>query len=174
MNSLPTVLSGKPLLVIAINSPSLSMSTYAQYITDELNEWRGRQVWIVLMDVEFTSADFCKSKWVFHSSLRKKLKKKFFFGYMAFPRTEIKPMCHAVETWSITTGLPRKSCQTHKIFKNNLHSKLEDNKPNYCWSLDINFKWVYYSLDMKFIVHQLVLLKKVRMRWPLFRKYNYL
>ena len=62
MNSLPTVLSGKPLLVIAINSPSLSMSTYAQYITDELNEWRGRQVWIVLMDVEFTSADFCKSK----------------------------------------------------------------------------------------------------------------
>ena len=71
--------------------------------------------------------------------------------------------------WSLTIGLPRKSCQTQKICKNNLHSKLEDNKiikPSYCWSLDINFKWVYYSLDMKFIVRQqLVLLKKTaRMR----------
>ena len=44
------------------------------------------------------------------------------------PRPEIKPMCPAVEMCSLTTGLPRKSCQTHKIFKNNLHSKLEDNK----------------------------------------------
>ena len=55
------------------------MSTYAQYITDELNEWPGRQVRIVLMGVEYISADFCKSKWIFHSSLRKKLKKNFFF-----------------------------------------------------------------------------------------------
>lgn len=45
--------------------------------------------------------------------------------------------------------------------KNNLHSKLEDNKIirlNYCWSLDINFKWGYYSLDMKFIVCQKLVL----------------
>ena len=35
---------------------------------------------------------------------------------------------------------------------------IKKSSQNIAWSLDISFKWVYYSLDMKVMVHQQLVL----------------